>query len=219
MLYLLTLGWPWFAAAGALGALVGFVTFKPTKHAVFSGGWIIVAGVLALAAAGAVSWLEMLSGRAAATFDIALLASLAYAVGLPVGGAMRSLAGVPAPEAKRSAVAPVVARRESPEEPPPRAAAGVEPAKKSPPGAPPMLLAAPRGGAPDDLARIKGLGPRSVEKLHALGVFHYDQIAAWNLDNARWIGAAIGAAGRVERNKWIRQARALAEAEEAVEHA
>jgi predicted flap endonuclease-1-like 5' DNA nuclease len=46
--------------------------------------------------------------------------------------------------------------------------------------------------------------------LHALGVFHYDQIAVWSLDNARWISAALEAPGRVERSKWVQQAQALA---------
>lgn len=233
MIYLLTLGWPWFAGALALGALIGFLTFRPATEASVSGGWVIVAGALALAAAGAVSAMELLAGRAAATFDISLLAGLAYAAGLPVGGFARSLGGGEA-EKKRAAIAPIVvtpARVAAPEpiiEPQTVAldAAPVEvksaeaalvvaesvapaPRTKKTAGVKPETLAAPRDGAPDDLSRIKGIGPKSLEKLHALGVFHYDQIAVWNLDNARWVGAAIGAPGRVERDKWIQQARKL----------
>jgi len=89
------------------------------------------------------------------------------------------------------------------------AAAHAPAAKKHLPGLPPESLASPRRGTPDDLTKIKGIGPKSVEKLHALGVFHYDQIAAWNIDNARWIGAALTVPGRVERGKWIQQAREL----------
>ena len=77
-------------------------------------------------------------------------------------------------------------------------------------GVAPTLLPAPRNGVADDLDRIKGLGPKSRERLHALGVFHYDQIAVWSLDNARWISAALEAPGRVERGKWVQQAQALA---------
>ena len=33
--------------------------------------------------------------------------------------------------------------------------------------------------------------------------------AIWNLDNARWISAALEAPGRVERGKWVQQAQAL----------
>ena len=39
------------------------------------------------------------------------------------------------------------------------------------------LLAAPRG-APDDLAKITGVGPQIVKKLNEHGVFHYWQLAA-----------------------------------------
>jgi predicted flap endonuclease-1-like 5' DNA nuclease len=76
-------------------------------------------------------------------------------------------------------------------------------------GSRPASLPAPRGGAADDLAKIKGIGPKSVEKLHALGIFHYDQIAGWSDDNVKWIESSIGAAGRVTRNGWVEQARAL----------
>jgi predicted flap endonuclease-1-like 5' DNA nuclease len=86
---------------------------------------------------------------------------------------------------------------------------------KALPGVRPDGLEAPRGGTPDDLTKIKGLGGKSVEKLHALGIFHIDQVAAWNLENARWISAAIGGPGRVERGKWIQQAREIAAAAKA----
>ena len=39
------------------------------------------------------------------------------------------------------------------------------------------LLAAPRG-APDDLAKLTGVGPQIVKKLNEHGVFHYWQLAA-----------------------------------------
>lgn len=226
MTYLLTLGWPWFAAAFAIGAGVGFVSYARDRDAQFSGGWVIVAGALALAAAFAASVAQALSGRDAVTLDVALMAGLAYAVGLPAGGFLKSLGGAqetrrrPRPELAPIIVAPVPAAEpvaalavaETLADPasPPAAAAPPPRTKKSTAGAKPETLDGPRNGAPDDLSRIKGLGPKSREKLNALGVFHYDQIAAWNLDNARWIGAAIGAPGRVERDKWIQQARALA---------
>jgi predicted flap endonuclease-1-like 5' DNA nuclease len=81
---------------------------------------------------------------------------------------------------------------------------------KALPGAPPEGLPGPRGGKPDDLSKIKGVGPKSCEKLHALGVFHYDQIAAWTPEQARWVGGALGVPGRVERGHWVAQAKDLA---------
>lgn len=233
MTYLLTLGWPWFAGACALGALVGFATTRTAKDAPFSGGWVVLLLVAALAAGVAVSSAGIMAGREAATFDIGLLAAFAYVVGVAAGSALKATApatatrprkppvvvvrgAAPAPVAKPQAAAPpavdAAARSTA------QGAKGVGAVSRALPGAPPPVLAAPRGAA-DDLSRIKGLGPKSVEKLNALGVFHYDQIAAWNLDNAKWIGAAINAIGRVERDKWIQQARTLVDSRQEKEKA
>ncbi len=222
MLYVLTLGWEWFAAAGALGLVVGFATATRGGDGRFTGGWVILLALAALAAGGAAALLGLAPGRAGLQLDIGLLAALAYFFGLPLGGGAKSL--LPAP-ARTSAPAPAKPpplvlrgrpRDEPPAAPQPQpakieeaAAAQAPAAKKHLPGLPPESLAAPRGGAPDDLTKIKGIGPKSVEKLHALGVFHYDQIAGWNIDNARWVGAALTVPGRVERGKWIQQAREL----------
>jgi predicted flap endonuclease-1-like 5' DNA nuclease len=170
--------------------------------------------------------------------DVLLIAALAYLIGLPVGGALKTTQAAPAYAAKRPIV--VLRATRAPSSEPqdeivapaqPKMATSVEPALeaaasaakalnekaaqmraptgKMAPGAPPAALPAPRDGAADDLAKIKGVGPKSVEKLHALGVFHYDQIAGWSDDNIKWIEASIGAAGRVKRNGWVEQAQAL----------
>ena len=238
MIYLLTSGWPWFMAAASLGALVGYVTYRTDHDAAFSGGWIIVAGALALLAGVAVSQAQLLSGAAATAFDVSLLCGFAYALGLPAGGLAKSLRGARPDATARRAATPLltsiaIARPETIEPPttPPELHAALaemkeaaarmpsskrirdREAKKRHPGVAPPLLPAPNGGVADDLARIRGLGPKSLEKLQSIGVFHYDQIAAWSLDNARWISAALGAPGRVERGKWIQQAQALRNAQ------
>lgn len=66
------------------------------------------------------------------------------------------------------------------------------------------------GGRADDLTKIKGLGPKSVEKLHGLGVYHFDQIAGWSSENVAWIGATLAVPGRPERGRWVAQAKDLA---------
>jgi predicted flap endonuclease-1-like 5' DNA nuclease len=96
------------------------------------------------------------------------------------------------------------------EKAPPASAKQRERADNPPAGSKPEGLSAPRGGAPDDLSKIKGVGPKSQEKLNALGIFHYDQIAAWTPEETRWVGAALGVPGRVERGRWVAQAKALA---------
>ena len=243
MLYVLTLGWVWFAAAGALGLLVGFATATPGRAGEFSGLWVILAAFGVLAGGFAGAELGLVPGRAGLQLEIGLLAALAYFIGLSIGGGAKGLLTAPAaapmkptpvvvrgrprdeePAAPKSSPAPKSAAPNAPAPAPQPARSETAPARESTakaspgkkhfPGHPPESLAAPRGGSPDDLTRIKGIGPKSVEKLHALGVFHFDQIAAWNIDNARWIGAALSAPGRVERGKWIQQARELVAARE-----
>jgi small subunit ribosomal protein S2 len=74
------------------------------------------------------------------------------------------------------------------------------------------LLAAPRG-APDDLAKLTGVGPQIVKKLNEHGVFHYWQLAALTSEEAAKLDADLRFNGRVARDKWSEQARALMAAE------
>ncbi|MDR6431436.1 endonuclease [Brucella pseudogrignonensis] len=76
----------------------------------------------------------------------------------------------------------------------------------------PELLDAPLRGKPDALTAINGIGNAIEAKLNKLGIFHYAQIAQWNVDQAGWIERNIGFAGRVTREDWIGQAAKLAEA-------
>lgn len=89
--------------------------------------------------------------------------------------------------------------------PPPAAGAPVLDEANKPEG-----LRAARGGRPDDLKRISGVGPKIEEILHSLGIFHYDQIAAWNEDNVAWVDGYLKFRGRISRENWIEQARTLA---------
>lgn len=107
----------------------------------------------------------------------------------------------------------------APPPPPPAVAPRAEPATRAAPtaaggkklpGVRPDGLPAPRRGNPDDLSKIKGVGPKSVEKLHALGVYHFEQIAAWTPDNIKWISASLSIPGRIERGRWVAQAKELA---------
>lgn len=77
-------------------------------------------------------------------------------------------------------------------------------------GTRPAGLAAARGGGPDRLQRIKGIGPVNEGKLHALGVFHFDQIAAWTREEIRWVGTYLAFPGRIDREEWTNQAASLA---------
>ncbi len=70
------------------------------------------------------------------------------------------------------------------------------------------LLAAPRG-APDDLAKLTGVGPQIVKKLNEHGVFHYWQVAAMTKDEADKLDADLKFNGRIARDNWVEQARSL----------
>jgi small subunit ribosomal protein S2 len=74
------------------------------------------------------------------------------------------------------------------------------------------LLAAPRG-APDDLAKLTGVGPQIVKKLNEHGVFHYWQLAAMTPDEAAQLDADLRFNGRITRDGWSDQAKALIAAE------
>ena len=71
-------------------------------------------------------------------------------------------------------------------------------------------LAAPKGGAPDKLTRIKGIGPVNERKLHEHGIFHFEQIAAWTEADVKAAEAYLEFDGRIARENWIGQAKALA---------
>lgn len=63
----------------------------------------------------------------------------------------------------------------------------------------------------DDLSRIKGVGPKLVEQLHALGVTELSQIAAWDDGDIDRIDAQLGRfQGRIRRDNWVAQAQFLA---------
>lgn len=74
----------------------------------------------------------------------------------------------------------------------------------------PEGLKKPRGGKGDDLKKIDGIGPVNEAKLHALGIYHFDQIAAWDRAQIRWVGAYLSFPGRIDREGWVAQARELA---------
>lgn len=75
----------------------------------------------------------------------------------------------------------------------------------------PEQLKEARGGQPDDLKLLKGVGPKLEGVLHELGFFHFDQIAAWTAAEVAWVDTRLKFKGRIERDGWIEQAKILAE--------
>ena len=102
----------------------------------------------------------------------------------------------------------------------PRAAAAepapAKPAPKAKPAAAPKAApaeaetpkAAPAGTA-DDLRKLSGVGPKLAEKLNAAGITTFAQIAAWTEEDVARIDEQLSFKGRIEREGWIEQAKAL----------
>lgn len=75
-------------------------------------------------------------------------------------------------------------------------------------GVQPEQLEKPADGG-DDLTAITGVGPRIGEVLNELGIFTYAQIASWTAENETWIENHLSFKGRVSRENWVEQAKAL----------
>ena len=76
--------------------------------------------------------------------------------------------------------------------------------------APPPILSGPAG--PDDLKLIVGVGPVLERMLHNLGVTTFRQIARWTeRDVAEFDAKLPEFPGRIARDQWVTQARALHE--------
>lgn len=82
-------------------------------------------------------------------------------------------------------------------------------------GVKPPTVTAPRPGGADDLKRITGIERNTEELLQQLGIYHYDQIAAWTRANIDWVdtfleGKGLEGKGRITREGWVEQAGRLA---------
>lgn len=61
----------------------------------------------------------------------------------------------------------------------------------------------------DDLKLISGVGPKLEGVLHKLGVYQYAQIASWKKADIEYVDERLKFKGRIERDDWIKQAKAL----------
>lgn len=64
-------------------------------------------------------------------------------------------------------------------------------------------------GKPDDLKRIRGVGLLIERKLHELGIYYFEQIANWSVEDVESVSNLLDFRGRIERENWIEQARIL----------
>ena len=74
----------------------------------------------------------------------------------------------------------------------------------------PALLEEPET-PPDDLKLISGIGFKLEATLNELGIYYFRQIADLTADNVAWLDDRLRFKGRIERERWVEQARRLAE--------
>ncbi|VAW16949.1 NADH-ubiquinone oxidoreductase chain E, partial [hydrothermal vent metagenome] len=82
-----------------------------------------------------------------------------------------------------------------------------KPATKQP--AKGALFVAPSGAA-DDLKMISGVGPVLEKKLNAFGVTQFKQVAKFTKKEIVDLDDALSFKGRIDRDEWVKQAKALA---------
>ena len=75
----------------------------------------------------------------------------------------------------------------------------------------PETLEGPRGGQADDLTRLRGVGPQLARRLNEVGIYHFAQMASWGPEEVEWMDGRLRARGRIERDDWVAQAKALVE--------
>ena len=67
-----------------------------------------------------------------------------------------------------------------------------------------------RPAAVDDLKLISGVGPKIEGILHSLGIFTFAQVASWKKAEREWVDGYLSFHGRIDRDDWVKQAKALA---------
>lgn len=97
--------------------------------------------------------------------------------------------------------------------------AEAKPAPKPEPKAAPAPVSAKEASKPrptptmenkNNLQEIKGIGPVLEKSLHKIGVFRFDQIAAWTKEEVADFNEKLSFSGRIERDEWLKQAAELA---------
>jgi predicted flap endonuclease-1-like 5' DNA nuclease len=226
MLYLATQSAWFLLAAFVMGLVFGWLTGRGGPRG-FASGPVMGLAILWAGLAGLV-WLRLVNDQAAFWIETALLYLLAYAAGCLIGslfaGEGEALPALAAPAPRLALPQPAPAL---PSPSLPMATVGARTTEPDPmpkvenedaiAGKRPVGFAAARGGQADDLKLIKGIGPQNEERLHALGIWHFSQIAAWTPENVAWVGTYLAFPGRIEREDWVAQAAALARTATTVE--
>jgi predicted flap endonuclease-1-like 5' DNA nuclease len=195
MLYLAS-QFVWFlVAAFGIGLVMGWISHDGGKLRLGGSGAGWFATLWGLGAA--LTWLQFLNGAPATWVESALLFSAVYVAGCVLAGLLRGARAPVEAEDERKVATPIATL------PPVEGEAAI-------PGQRPSGLVAAKGGKSDDLKLIKGVGRQNEARLHGLGIWHFEQVAAWTPENVEWVGGYLAFPGRIEREDWVAQARTLA---------
>ena len=124
----------------------------------------------------------------------------------PIGGLTTLQGAEIRPKSVKAGEAKPAAKKASA---PKKSAIATKPAPKGP-----VRLKKPEGKA-DDLKLISGVGPKLEKTLNGLGFWHFSQIAKWKKSDVAIVDDELSFKGRIERDDWIKQAKALAKGGEA----
>ncbi|RWF51834.1 MAG: proton-conducting membrane transporter [Mesorhizobium sp.] len=96
---------------------------------------------------------------------------------------------------------------------PPASKTGAAP-KSAAPAAKKAATTKAAAGKASKLRRLIGIGPANERLLNELGVTSFAQIAAWTAADVKRIEETLNFDGRIERERWIEQAKLLAAGDE-----
>lgn len=196
MLYLISVFWFWLLLALVLGLAVGWFTFSREGKGNWGG---VVPWLIALAVGVVIAWLKVLPTSVGYWFDVAMLFLASYVAGCLISGLFRGRGTVEEQGATAQRIEPAIA---------PAKEMAVEPATQPAPVATEATeeaitgLSAARHGKADDLTKIYGVDKETEAKLNALGLYHYDQVAALTPGNRRWLFRHLGYEGRFPSWWW-----------------
>jgi len=110
------------------------------------------------------------------------------------------------PEAAKTDAA---SKEAAPKEAPAKTVAAEKPAAKQAKKAPTKFYRKPPAKI-DDLKLISGVGPKLEATLNQIGIYQYDQVAAWGKADIKKVDDQLTFKGRIERDDWMAQAKILA---------
>lgn len=232
-------GWvPWGTAAFLIGLMAAVLKLLPNRAGYLLDTGLLLFGTYIIGCCIGCLIKQWLAGSKEGTGHAMAVAGAGAGAGAAGAGAVHRTASAPAAASHSAPAAPVtpaaapVERAAAPAQPAPVQPAPVMAAPAAKPAEPdygpepqvevpegivgkrPRGYAAPIGGKADDLKRIRGIGKQNEGRLHALGIWHFSQIAAWVREEIDWVGSYLAFPGRIDREDWVGQAKLLASGKE-----